>query len=111
VKRSLATFFRTLFSTICLIAGCAEKAFDWTGVKESLVRSLPEGTPAARATSVLDSLGFTIGTFGPRDSIMTARKREPVKNKLVFSTLRVVLRFDSSHRLVQRDVHEVFTGP
>jgi hypothetical protein len=66
----------------------------------------PESLPS------FDSLAFAHSRLNPRDSTITARKREPnASDQLVFSTLRVVFKFSGDGHLMQRDIHEVFTGP
>ena len=83
-----------------------------TPTQRALDQSLPDGTPQARATVVLDSLAFAHSRLDPRDSTITAMKREPhASDRLVFSTLRVVLKFTGDGRLMQRTAREVFTGP
>jgi hypothetical protein len=61
---------------------------------------------------VLDSLGFAHGPLDPKDSTITAIKREPrASDKLVFSTLRLVLKFGGDGHLMNHNVSELFTGP
>ncbi len=91
---------------------CGSRAYDWSPTQRALDQSLPDGTPEARATVVLDSLAFAHSRLDPRDSTITAMKREPhASDRLVFSTLRVVLKFAGDGRLMQRTAREVFTGP
>jgi hypothetical protein len=91
---------------------CGSRPYDWSMIKRALDQSMPSGTPQARVTAVLDSLAFTYSSLDPRDSTVIASKREPhASNRLVFSTLRVVMKFSSDGRLLQRTASEVFTGP
>jgi len=91
---------------------CGSQPYDWSSTKHSLDQSLPEGLPQARVIAVLDSLAFIRSQLDLRDSTIIASKREPhASNRLVFSTLRVVLKFGGDGRLTQRTAREVFTGP
>jgi len=91
---------------------CGSRPYNWSATKLALDHLLPDGTPQTRVTAVLDSLAFTHSRLNPRDSTITAMKREPnASDRLVFSTLRVVLKLSSDGHLMQRDIHEVFTGP
>ena len=84
---------------------------DWSSTRQALKRLLPTGSSAARVSTVLDSLGFTHTRLESKNSIIKASKREPPSNKLVWSTLQLVLVFDDSGRLVRDSSYEVFTGP
>jgi hypothetical protein len=102
-------------AAILLVAAtlaCSSRPYDWSPILRALDQSLPDGTPQARVTAVLDSLAFLHSQLDPRDSTITASKREPhASDRLVFSTLRVVLKFSGDGHLMQRTAREVFTGP
>jgi len=91
---------------------CGSRPYDWSMTQRALDHSLPNGTPQARVTAVLDSLAFAHGPLDPRDSTVIASKQEPHASKrLVFSTLRVVMKFSGDGNLLRRTASEVFTGP
>jgi len=91
---------------------CGSRPYNWSATKLALDQLLPIGTPQARVTAIFDSLAFAHSQLNPRDSTITAMKRQPnASDRLVFSTLRVVLKFSGDGHLMQRDIHEVFTGP
>ena len=86
--------------------------YAWSSVQQAMNRSLPVGSSVVRVNAVLDSLGFLHTPLNPRDSTIKASKREPhAGDRLVFSTLQVVFKFDGNDRLVKDSSYEVFTGP
>jgi len=104
----------TLAAVLVTVAtlGCSSRPYNWSPTKLALDQSLPDGTPQGRVTAVLDSLAFAHSELDPRDSTITASKREPhASDRLVFSTLRLVLKFSGDGHLLQRSSREVFTGP
>jgi hypothetical protein len=92
--------------------GCSSRSYDWSPALRVLDRALPDGSPQARVTAVLDSLAFRHGQLDLRDSTITASRREPhATGKLVFSTLQVAFKFSGDGHLLHRTSKEVFTGP
>jgi hypothetical protein len=91
---------------------CGSRPYNWSSTKVALDRLLPNGTPQAQVTIILDSLGFSHGPLDPKDSTITAMKREPrASDKLVFSTLRLVLKVSGDGHLMDHNTSELFTGP
>ena len=93
-------------STILACSG-----YDWSSTQLAVKRLLPAGSSVPRVVAVLDSLGFNHARSQPQNSIIYAIKREPSSNKLVSSSLRLVLIFDDNSRLVRDSSYEEFTGP
>ena len=92
------------------ILACSGR-YDWSSTQLAVKRLLPAGSSVSRAVAVLDSLGFNHARSQPQNSIIYAIKREPSSNKLVSSSLRLVLIFDDNSRLVRDSSYEEFTGP
>ena len=93
------------------LCACRQSPYDFSSTRQAIEKALPEGSSPERAAKVLDSLSFRHGALDEGDRTLTASLREPDTSKAVFSTLRVVLTFDSLRRLSHRAISEVFTGP
>jgi len=103
---------RTLIFVTVATLGCGSRPYNWSPIKLALGELLPVGTPQTQVTAILDSMAFLHGQLDPRDSTITASKQEPHASKrLVFSTLRVVLKFSGDGHLTQQNARELFTGP
>ena len=68
------------------------------------------GTPSQRVLAVLDSLNAKHSDLAA-DGTIGALIGPSSQNALIRGDIRIEFRFDSTQRLVARNIREIFTGP
>lgn len=110
--RSTIRFVAALILT-CAIAFSCRTRTSVARVEATLESLLPLGADTIRSLRVLDSLGVEHSAYVQKDRLIQASFGTSGRRYfgLVRDDVYVTLHYDSTHRLVRREVKELSTGP